>query len=193
MGYAYLLSIVLGRLYCGMHGFFDVTCGSGAGAAIAVLWILGGSTLDDWIETGSWVRLFILVLTILLAVRFYPEPADNCPCFDDSVAFAGTLIGINAGHWHFSRSSLASSYPVPGTVPFSLETLGYPRAIFRVVFGVVVVFLWRAVMKPTLLRTLPPVFRLIEHVGLSLPRRFFTEARLVTNQTANPAFVLITL
>jgi len=31
-------------------------------------------------------------------------------------------------------------------------------------------------MKPSLLRYLPPVFRVIERLGLSLPRRFFTRA-----------------
>jgi len=41
---------------------------------------------------------------------------------------------------------------------------------------VVIIFVWRAGAKPTLLRILPPIFRSIEHYGLTLPRRYFTPA-----------------
>lgn len=38
------------------------------------------------------------------------------------------------------------------------------------------VFLWRATAKPTLLKILPPIFRVMENLGLDLPRRFFIQA-----------------
>ena len=66
--------------------------------------------------------------------------------------------------------------PVPATTPFDLKTLGWPTTIARVVFGIVIIFAWREFMKPSLLRGLPPVFRVIERLGLSLPRKFFVQA-----------------
>ena len=177
LGTFYAVSIIVGRMYCGMHGFFDVIIGTALGLLMTAVQIAYGPAFDAWIASGTWVHPAIAAVLIILAVRFHPEPADNCPCFDDSVAFAGVLIGIESGHWHFAGSTFASSIPVLATVPFDLNSLGWPRTALRIVLGVVVIFLWRATMKTLLLRVLPPMFRQIEQSGFSLPRRFFTNAR----------------
>ncbi|KAH0340336.1 sphingosine-1-phosphate phosphohydrolase-like protein, partial [Aureobasidium melanogenum] len=176
LGYFYAISIVLGRMYCGMHGFFDVIVGSTLGALIAVLQLAYGTSFDDWIAAGSWTHPAIVFAIVLLAVRFHPEPADNCPCYDDSVAFAAVVLGCQLGHWHFAGTSVAMVGEAPATVFFSLEKLGWFKTLARVVGGVVIVFLWRAMMKPLLLRYLPPLFRFLETSGATLPRRFFTRA-----------------
>ena len=54
--------------------------------------------------------------------------------------------------------------------------LGLLANVARIVFGVLVVFLWRETMKPLLLKLLPHLFRIIEQVGMNMPRRFFTPA-----------------
>lgn len=177
IGYAYAVSIVLGRMYCGMHGFFDVIVGSSLGFALAFLQLAYGTAFDDWIAAESWTHPALAIIIVLLAVRFHPEPADNCPCFDDSVAFAGVVLGCQIGHWHFASTSFAVPGDVPATVFFNLEQLGWFKTTARIVGGVVIVFLWRATMKPILLRYLPPIFRFAETIGVSLPRRFFTRAR----------------
>ncbi|KAL8685635.1 MAG: hypothetical protein Q9218_007639 [Villophora microphyllina] len=74
---------------------------------------------------------------------------------------------------------------MPATVPFDLQALGWPKAVARVTIGVVVVFAWREVMKPTLLRFLPPLFRIVESLGLSLPRKFFIQASMYTKVPKN--------
>lgn len=177
IGYAYAVSIVLGRMYCGMHGFFDVIVGSALGVLLAVLQLAYGTPFDDWIAAGSWTHPALAFLVVLLAVRFHPEPADNCPCFDDSVAFAGVVLGCQLGHWHFAGTSFAVPGEAPATVFFNLGQLGWFKTMARIVGGVVIVFLWRATMKPLLLKHLPPIFRSAETIGVSLPRRFFTRAR----------------
>lgn len=177
LGYVYAVSIILGRMYCGMHGFFDVIVGTIIGLAFAVLQLAFGEPFDEWVASGSWVNPMIVVFFLLLAVRFHPEPADNCPCYDDSVSFAGVMVGIEVAHWHFATTSYTDPNGPPGTVYFSLEQLGWVKTILRIVGGIVIVFLWRAAMKPILLRYLPPIFRIVEKVGWTLPRRFFTRAR----------------
>lgn len=172
----YAISIILGRLYCGMHGFFDVMVGSTLGALLSTIQCLYGDYFDAFIHTDSWKPLAIVVLITLVLVRIHPEPADDCPCFDDSVAFAAVIIGVELGCWHFGQSGRAWNEPFFATVPYKLDILGWPKTIARILIGVITVFAWREVMKPTLLRSLPPIFRVIERLGLSLPRKFFVQA-----------------
>ena len=172
----YACSIVAGRVYCGMHGFFDVVIGSALGALIGFLQCAYGDAFDSWILVDDFQRLVLVELIICVLIRIHPEPADDCPCFDDSISFAGVVMGIQLGGWHFAQSPNALSTPTAGTVPFNLDQMGWPVAVARVVLGVVIVFAWRAIMKPTLLKILPPIFRVVEHYGLTLPRRYFTPA-----------------
>ncbi|KAI1496175.1 PAP2 superfamily-domain-containing protein [Biscogniauxia marginata] len=169
LSYFYAASIVFGRLYCGMHGFVDVLVGSIMGAAISFIEFYYGPILDAYLYGNDWRAVFSVVLAIIVLIRVHPEPADDCPCFDDSVAFAGVVIGLEIGTWHIGGPSF-------GRVPFNLSALGWPAVILRVCLGVLVVFAWREVAKPILLKGLPHVFRLIETWGLSLPRRFFMPA-----------------
>jgi dihydrosphingosine 1-phosphate phosphatase len=171
----YVLSITAGRVYCGMHGFADVIIGGMMGAILSLVQIQWGDTLDQWLYSGDSTVPIIIGLIIVVLVRVHPEPADDCPCFDDSVAFAGVVIGIEVGCWHFARSGWAWDYPMRGTAPFRLEELGWIKTVLRVVIGVAMIVGWREVMKPTLLRTLPPVFRVFENLGLNLPRKFFLQ------------------
>jgi len=174
--YVYVLSIVLGRLYCGMHGFFDVTIGTLLGAGLAGIQCLYGHAFDSWILQENSTPIVLCTLVVLVLIRIHPEPADDCPCFDDSVAFAGVVIGVPLGNWHFCQSGFASNEPVLGAVPFSLAEAGYLKAGLRLLIGVLVIFAWRAIAKPTLLKALPPLFRVIEQLGLSLPRAFYLRA-----------------
>jgi dihydrosphingosine 1-phosphate phosphatase len=176
LSYSYAFSIILGRLYCGMHGFLDVIIGSLMGASISVIECVYGADIDNYLHNSSWRAPLLVAAIIIILVRIHPEPADDCPCFDDSVAFAGVMIGCELGDWHYSTSSFSWSYPVPATVPFSLDHLGWPTAIIRVLVGVFIIFVWREVMKPAMLKSLPHLFRFIEQFGLILPRKFFMPA-----------------
>lgn len=174
--YLYVTSIVLGRLYCGMHGMLDVGVGCVLGALIGFAQYSYGPALDEYILYSSLGGILVIPLVILVLVRIHPEPADDCPCFDDSVAFAGVTLGVDVGSWYFTQSSLAWTEPLPGTIPYDYESIGLVRTVLRLVVGVLCVFAWREFTKPTLLRILPPVFRSLEKLGLLLPRRFFTTA-----------------
>lgn len=174
--YWFAISIVFGRLYCGMHGFLDVIIGSIFGVVIAIAQLIYEHSFDSWLFGESPLPPIIITLVILVLVRIHPEPADDCPCFDDTVSFVAVVIGINIGAWHYALTGLAIDDPIPSTNPFRLETVGLPRATLRILLGVVVIFLWRATMKPTLFTILPPVFRLLEQARLNLPRAFFLNA-----------------
>ncbi|KAF9694531.1 hypothetical protein EKO04_007581 [Ascochyta lentis] len=179
--YLYALSIILGRLYCGMHGFLDVLVGSTLGAVITVFQLALSDWIDSWIFSGSYKDVVIATLVVFVLVRIHPEPADDCPCFDDSVAFSGVVVGINIGAWHYAQSGFAINDAYPSTVPFELAQIGLPRAIVRTLLGVVIIFVWRATAKPALFKTLPPLFRLLERGRMNLPRAFFLNASSYTS------------
>ncbi|OOF93130.1 hypothetical protein ASPCADRAFT_209748 [Aspergillus carbonarius ITEM 5010] len=178
--YLYVISIVLGRLYCGMHGFSDVITGCLLGAFLAYLQYTFGPVIDEYVLAATGKGVTLVVLLILGLVRVHPEPADDCPCFDDSVAFAGVMVGAQVAYWHIAKSSMGLDEPVPATVPFEFERVGAVKTALRLIIGVLVLFTWRALTKPFLLRVLPPVFRGLEKLGLILPRRFFTNASQYT-------------
>jgi dihydrosphingosine 1-phosphate phosphatase len=177
LSYFYAASIVFGRLYCGMHGFLDVVIGSLLGAAISILEIYYGGPLDEYMHTSSWLAPLIAALVVLVLVRIHPEPADDCPCFDDSVAFAGVVIGVEFGTWTYGRipnDPWETHAHADNNV--DVTSLGLFVNVMRIVLGVFIVFLWRETMKPLMLKVLPHIFRMIEDGGWTLPRRFFTPA-----------------
>jgi hypothetical protein len=176
VSYAYAFSITVGRLYCGMHGFVDVIIGCIIGAFISIIECVYGARIDHFLHNSSWLAPAAVALVIIILIRIHPEPADDCPCFDDSVAFAGVMIGVELGGWHYATGNWAWDFPVPATVPFDLKHMGWGVAILRVLVGVLVIFAWREVMKPTLLKCLPHLFRAIEKSGFILPRKFFMPA-----------------
>ncbi|CAK1358216.1 Dihydrosphingosine 1-phosphate phosphatase [Cercospora beticola] len=175
---AYATSISIGRMYCGMHGFSDVIFGAFLGAFIAVCRVAAGPAFDHWVLADGWARPAMVALILALAVRFHPEPADNCPCFDDSVAFIGVVMGITFGMWHYASLQTNSADPVAAFQSmYMFDNKDIFKAGARLVLGVVVIFAWRATMKPLLLRTLPPTFRFVAHYGLQMPRRYFLQSR----------------
>lgn len=176
LAYSYATSIVVGRLYCGMHGFFDVIVGSILGAGLGLIDYLCIDMFDKFVLGDSIKALLIVILIILVLIRIHPEPADDCPCFDDSVAFAGVVCGIEFGHWHFAQTTYSWNTPVPATTPFDFAALGWVKAVARMCLGILSIIVWKESAKPILLKILPPIFRIFEHVGLILPRKFFKQA-----------------
>lgn len=175
LAYTYAASIVIGRLYCGMHGFLDVIVGSFMGFLIAYAEVIYGPPFHELLHTSFYVS-FALSIILIILIRIHPEPADDCPCFDDSVAFLGVMIGTETGDWHYNLTRFSWSHPVGATVPFSLSHLGWVTAALRVVVGIAMIVCWREVMKPAMLTTLPHVFRFFDRFGLILPRKFFKPA-----------------
>jgi dihydrosphingosine 1-phosphate phosphatase len=179
--YIYAISIAFGRLYCGMHGFTDVVVGSVLGALLAFCELQFGEMQYDWLVSGSFMHPLIVALVLLVIVRTHPEPADNCPCFDDSVAFSGVVIGINFAQWHILQPN-SIIYLITGIPPERLNPsiLGISlmsfKSFIRVPLGVAIIVAYRSVTKHFMFRILPPLFRVMESLDLDIPRRYFLKA-----------------
>lgn len=77
-----------------------------------------GQWLDGWVQHGSWEIPLILIPLCLLAVHKHPQPVDDCPCFEDAIAFASVVLGAFLSHWavHFTGAAEhARSVVMPGS------------------------------------------------------------------------------
>ena len=167
----YFLTMLIGRLYCGMHGLVDVIIGSLIGAIIFILRYLTINYHDILILNNNsfWVPIIFITIYYSL-IYFHPTPIDPCPCFEDSIAFIAVLMGLNLGFWsitYLNGPVISSSYdklPFTNNSPFSnLSKLGYiynnhyakieltsdPFKIFaRILIGVISVLIWKSLSKP---------------------------------------------
>jgi len=132
---AYTFSIIFGRLYCGMHGFLDVLVGSILGAFLAVVQWVFQHDIDAYVFGDSFIPILAIAIVILVLVRIHPEPADACPCFDDGVAFAAVIGGVELGNWHYSKTKWSWNEPSLGTVPYEYQQLGLVKSFLRVIVG----------------------------------------------------------
>ncbi len=122
----------------------------------------------------------------LFMVHKHAEPVDDCPCFEDAIAFIAVIMGVSIGRWHEETYSLSASSGffksrTPGwDSPLSLTSLGFYTwfsfASLKMMVGVLIIFGWRIMAKWVMHTVLPPLFRTLATL-VSLPhRRFYTPA-----------------
>ncbi|CAE6527519.1 unnamed protein product [Rhizoctonia solani] len=185
----YAFSIVFGRLYCAMHSFTDCAMGIAVGTAIWAAQIQWGNAFDLWISSNGWSVPIIILVTGLFLVHRHAEPVDDCPCFEDAIAFVSVVMGVVIARWHFSHFILApaqlSNWPeyfvsrTPGsTFETSYDVATFALyAVLKMVVGITAIFVWRIVAKRVLLTILPPIYRKFSsEVGPLPTRRWYTPA-----------------
>jgi hypothetical protein len=175
LNFLLVFSIVGGRLYCGMHGFLDVFTGGAVGVALASVRLLWGPNIDMAMTYPGFYPPLLIFLMVVILVRIHPEPADECPCFDDGVSFMGVILGAWISMWNVANNG-PNTPECRGCVPFDFDDTGIIGCIARLAIGVTLVILWKTYSKKILLKMLPPIFRVIEHLGLDQPRKGFTPA-----------------
>ncbi|VDB87849.1 unnamed protein product [Peniophora sp. CBMAI 1063] len=181
----YVFTIIGGRLYLGMHGFVDCTMGFTLGVGMWLIQILYMPILEDWLRASGWMAPLTTLGVILLMVNQHPQPVDDCPCFEDAIAFMSVALGILLSVWAYAH------VPFFNTVNFVTLHPGYqldtPRdyaiwtlfAVIKLVAGILAIFAWRLIAKPTAQSVLPPFFRFLARFvrPLELPnRRHYTPA-----------------
>lgn len=198
----YVLSIVGGRLYTGMHGFMDCTVGAFLGTISWMLQRLVMPKVETWVTNNGWsgasfyaraayntYLIFSLVpitvtLICLLLVNQYPSPVDDCPCFEDAIAFVSVILGQMTSFWYSKRVPALNADNFTSITPGA--AFDSPAAIttwmlfatFKLTTGILLIFAWRLLAKPTVQALLPPLFRWLAHASpIRLPhRRHYTPA-----------------
>ena len=198
---AYVFSIVGGRLYTGMHGFLDCSVGIILGIIGWLLQRLVMPEVDKWVQSSGWsgssllpcaalysshllAAPLIVTVVCLLLVNQHPSPVDDCPCFEDAIAFVSVILGIIVSFWYSKRVPALNADLFTSVTPGA--ALDSPAAIttwmlfalLKLVTGILIIFSWRIVAKPSVQTLLPPLFRWLAWASpVRLPhRRHYTPA-----------------
>ncbi|KAG1801268.1 PAP2 superfamily-domain-containing protein [Suillus variegatus] len=179
----YAVTVVFGRLYTGMHSFIDCAVGVFLGVIIWGGYVIMKEAFGNWLATAHWIVPLTMIPICLLLVHYHPHPVDDCPCFEDAIAFVSVLLGIALSRWHSVYSGvderfLSSVMPGPQGAAWALEDTvsWWTLACAKVTIGILVIFVWRILAKSLLHLVLPPLFRLLAS-SFDLPhRRFYTPA-----------------
>lgn len=202
----YATSVVYGRIYAGMHSIIDCIAGSALGAAITAVQWACFDQIEEFFQINSWTVPIAVIPAGLLMVSVHPQPVDDCPCFEDAIAFISVAMGVGLARWSGIRFGITLNtdptlhpFQGPSGALAGLETRGFNAASIDrepliqipiagvwerwikngliMVFGLVNVLLLRVIVKTACKVILPPTFRLVDElIGFSLPRRHYTPA-----------------
>ncbi|EJF56556.1 hypothetical protein DICSQDRAFT_71301 [Dichomitus squalens LYAD-421 SS1] len=184
----YVFSIVYGRLYTAMHSFTDCIMGVALGAGIWGLHVLCREYVDNWVRDGGFIVPATIVPLCLYLVHRHPQPVDDCPCFEDAIAFVSVVMGEFVARWYMEHNGYDESFfarPMPGATwaTWSDVVTWWSTAATKTVIGVLTIFVWRIVAKSFCHFVLPPTFRFLSHLFTLPHRRFYTPA---TDYTSVP-------
>ncbi|RKP11110.1 PAP2 superfamily-domain-containing protein, partial [Thamnocephalis sphaerospora] len=177
--WVYMGSITFGRLYCGMHGLVDVVSGTLLGIGVYEVWRLWWPVVESWAFTADPLVPYFIVGVSIALVILHPDPAEPCPCLDDSIAVVGVILGLLLATWHYPQ--MVPDVTPRGSIPFDYASIGFVRAILRIVLGVVVMLVWRIATKLLCYKLLPPLYRL----GHFPYRKFYAPATTYTFPAAS--------
>ena len=114
-------------------------------------------------------------------VNQHPQPVDDCPCFEDAIAFISVLLGEVLGRWASFQYGVTPEFfkiPQPGSAYSAVTDIAtwWLFSIIKVVVGILLIFTWRLFAKATLHFALPRIFRFLANIFTLPNRRFYTPA-----------------
>ncbi|KAJ1735622.1 Long-chain base-1-phosphate phosphatase [Coemansia biformis] len=95
------LTIIAGRIYCGLHSFVDVAGGMVLGTAEALAFILFYEQLDAILLSAAGPLVAVAIL--YFALTAIPPSLDLCPCSIDSLCAISVTVGVSLGTWIHAR------------------------------------------------------------------------------------------
>lgn len=162
----YALSIILGRMYCGMHSIADCVAGTIMGWACWYAWQVAERPVTAWVSTGHWSVPVLSTVVCLLLVNKHPEPVDDCPCFEDAIAVLACLLGSFVVHWTHEKGwttlpagAPTGAAPLGASGPLAAIPLWTLWIILKLAVGIAIIVGWRIVAKYICRLVLPPIFR----------------------------------
>jgi len=114
-------------------------------------------------------------------VNQHPQPVDDCPCFEDAIAFISVVLGEILGRWTLLQYGVTPEFfktPQPGSAYSTAADISiwWLFSVIKVVVGILLIFTWRIFAKSSLHFALPRIFRFLANIFTLPNRRFYTPA-----------------
>jgi len=114
-------------------------------------------------------------------VNQHPQPVDDCPCFEDAIAFLSVVLGDILGGWASFQYGVTPEFfktPQPGSAYSTVAdvTNWWLFSVIKVVVGILLIFTWRIFAKASLHFALPRIYRFLAIIFTLPHRRFYTPA-----------------
>ncbi|XP_072314153.1 sphingosine-1-phosphate phosphatase 1-like [Eucyclogobius newberryi] len=172
--------VCVSRIYMGMHSLLDVVAGVLYSSLILAVSLPALDSLDVFVLHSRWAPLLVMALPFVLALLCFRLDA-----WSTSRGDTAQILGTGAGVALASHVNLRLGFsrdPVARSLAFPSPSAGlFVTAAVRLVAGVAVLVLTRAVMKAVTLTTLCRVLRLggggdvrraRQHMEVELPYRY---------------------
>jgi sphingosine-1-phosphate phosphatase 1 len=149
----YWFTIIIGRMYCGMHGLLDISIGCIIGLLTVLLRYSTKSYYDYLcLSSSSPIYIPLIIISIYYSlIYFHPIPLEPCPCFEDSIAFIAVLLGLDLAYWSLSTSDapLNTLYQIHNAkFNYNYNNLGFFGTLGRIIIGILLVLIWKLSAKP---------------------------------------------
>jgi len=98
-------------------GFGKIDASSGSLIVYIGKGLSAGEWTERWVSQGGWEVPLILIPLCLLAVHHHPQPVDDCPCFEDSIAILSVVLGVFVSRWVmcYTQFALPEIIVMPGS------------------------------------------------------------------------------
>lgn len=176
---SWCILVCVSRIYMGMHSILDVLAGVLYSALILLVSLPTLDLIDRVVLHTSWAPVLVLGLPFVLALLSFRLDAWSTSR-GDTAQILGSGAGVTlASHVNarlgFSRDSLSTSLTLPNITSWSLLAI-----LLRMIIGVAVLVLTRAVMKMLTLACLCRIFPAVggdvrqarQHMHIELPYRY---------------------
>jgi hypothetical protein len=82
----------------------------------------------------------VLIPLALVMVNQHPQPVDDCPCFEDAIAFVSVVLGSllarwHAVHWGFDENFFTSTMPGSSAETWGDVGIWWGVAAWKMVVG----------------------------------------------------------
>ncbi|KAJ1921514.1 Long-chain base-1-phosphate phosphatase [Mycoemilia scoparia] len=145
-------SIIIGRVYCGMHTILDVGGGVVMGGAIAWLFINYYPTVDKMMSVNGIEVPLIILLIQFCVIYFHPSCVDECPCYVDNTSAISVFIGGCIGNWQMFKTLGFDYEEKLATTPYGYHDLGFLLTATKVITGVAILVVWKLASKPLMIK-----------------------------------------
>lgn len=154
--FMYYSTLTFGRLYSGMHGFFDLESGALIGVITLISRLASKNLIDNnYLINGSVLYPILQVLFGFALLFCHTHAVELCPCFEDSVSFIGVVGGLEIADWiccNYGEKWLPwVSKTKPQNLffqlPFPQGSSSYSKIVLlRLLVGISLVLLWKEVI-----------------------------------------------